>query len=90
MITDTNPAIRYQGYEKIRSIRLDPPTYLREFRTPKGYINFNAKTYDDAIMWNDLQVTEPPCLYLITDEQLVHYQYSSHETIELPGTFIKT
>lgn len=59
-----------------------------EFHVPKSEINFVCNTYTEIIKWDELQITEPACLYFYTDEQLVQYQNSSHEIIKIPGKYI--
>lgn len=85
MVTDLEQSIRLRAYEMIRNTRSDPPQYVREFRVPKNQINFDCDTYTEAINWDNLQITEPPCLYFYSDEELVHYQYSTDNIIEIPG-----
>lgn len=86
MITDPDQTIRSQGYEIIRTARCKPPAKIREFRVPKHQINFDADVYTNIIKWDNIQISEPPCLYFYTDEILEHYQFSDHEIIEIPGS----
>lgn len=88
MITDTNQAVRFEGYEIIRRIRDDPPPGIRQFHVPKRQINFECDLYTQIINWDNLELSEPPCLYFYTDEQLAQYQYSSDEIIQIPGNIV--
>lgn len=88
MISDPDPTIRLQGYEKIRTARSNPSARIREFHVPKQEINFDCNVYTEIINWDNLQITEPPCLNFHTEEELVQYQYSTHEIIKLPGKHI--
>lgn len=85
MITDPDPEVRFLGYEHIRTTRNDPPAKIREFHVPKEQINFDCSALKDIINWEKVEVTEPPCLHFHTDEQLIQYQYSTHDIIEIPG-----
>lgn len=88
MITDEDSTVRMQAYEKIRTARGDPPPMIRQFQVPKHQINFDCNTYTEIINWDNLKITEPPCLSLYTDEQLTQYQFSPHEIIPIPGIYI--
>lgn len=85
MITDPDHEVRYRAYECIRNARSDPTPSIREFRVPKNQINFNCDSYTNAINWDQVQITEPPCLIFSTNEDLVHYQYSTDHIMEIPG-----
>lgn len=85
MITDSDQRVRFLAYERIRNARYDPPETIRHFRVPKHQINFECDTFTEAINWDNLQITYPPCLHFYTDEQLVQYQYSTDHIIEIPG-----
>lgn len=88
MITDPDQRVRFRAYETIRNARGDPPASIREFHVPKNEINFECDKYTEVINWENLQITEPPCLHFYTDKQLVEYQYSSDHIIEIPGTLL--
>lgn len=85
MITDPDPVIRADGYEKIMDARSDPPATIRQMYIPKkDMINFQSDTYTTMIDWTKIKITEPPCLLFYTQSQLQEYQYSD-EIMEIPG-----
>lgn len=88
MITDPDPAVRSEAYEKISEARGNPPASLRVFRVPKNrIIKFDATSYTQMIDWNLLKITEPPCLQFYWDDQLVA-SIDSVTPIEIPGKYI--
>lgn len=86
MITDQDPLVRSDGYEKILSARNEVTTCIRQMFGPQvdNFINFESDSYVDMINWNKFHLTEPPCLQFYTQDQLEDLQ-SSNEIIELPG-----
>lgn len=91
MITDEDPFIRADGYEKIDSARQEPPPTLRKFHMSrsKEIIKFGSVTYPQMIDWNQFKITEPPCLQFFDDDQLNEYRYTN-EIIEIPGKHFAT
>lgn len=86
MITDESQVTRENGYEKIRAARDSPSSSLRRFFIPKEeFINFDCTDYVNMIDWNLVNTTEPPVTQFILDSDLVKYQYSNSDIIQLPG-----
>ncbi|XP_036340639.1 uncharacterized protein LOC118750006 [Rhagoletis pomonella] len=85
MITDADPEIRNDGYEKIKTARQYPPAGLRVFKVPKrGVINFESKSYVSMIDWSQFKITEPPCVQFYPDSELTMFQFSENEVINIP------
>lgn len=91
MITDENPFIRADGYNKIDLARQEPPSVLRKFHMPqsKEIIKFDSATYPEMIDWNLFKITEPPCLQFFDYDQLNEYRYEN-KMIEIPGKYFVT
>ncbi|XP_017466070.1 PREDICTED: uncharacterized protein LOC108358985 [Rhagoletis zephyria] len=85
MITDADPEIRNDWYEKIKTARQYPPAGLRVFKVPKrGVINFESKSYVSMIDWSQFKITEPPCVQFYPDSELTMFQFSENEVINIP------
>lgn len=89
MITDENPDVREDAYEKIiaarEAAREAPTERIRSFHMKRGVIKFESETYTKMIDWNQFRVTEPPCLYYYAEGDLAPYIRSKTEIIQLPG-----
>ena len=67
MITDDRKAVRELGIRL--NLRARSEKYgISQFRAPK--LNFDAKDYIDLIDWQETEVTEPPLLADISEDEI--------------------
>lgn len=82
MINDEDIAVRNDAYEKNFEYRRNIETGIRKFSVPK--IKFDCNSYRDMIDWNEVDISEPPCIQLYTEEFLREKKHLN-EIIEVPG-----
>lgn len=68
MITDSRPNIRELGLSRIIAARYKANKIVRSFEVP--LLNFESSEYIDLINWNDCELTAPPVLSNVSDEEL--------------------
>ena len=76
MISDSNDAIRQEGFKKIKEARKLKQKGIRKFIIPP--LNFNATSYNCLIDWKNTKVTEPPITMDISDENIEIYSASNN------------
>lgn len=91
MITDQDPLVRSDGYNKILSARNEAAVGIRQMygAQVKNFIDFESDSYYHMINWTKFELTEPPCLQFYMQDQLEALQFSK-EIIEIPGSTRKT
>lgn len=82
MITDEDPAIREDGFNKILRARESPVGEIRTFHVPN--IRYKCEKYTDMIQWESINITSPPCLHFHSDQYLTEFK-TSDDIISIPG-----
>ena len=71
MLADEDQSKRELAVKHIRRARENYRPVIREVNKPKrGEMNFNASQYCDMIDLDATEVTEPPCTFQLTDDEL--------------------
>ena len=71
MLADEDQSKRELAVKHIRRARENYRPVIREVNKPKrGEMNFNASQYCDMIDLDNTEVTEPPCTFQLSDEEL--------------------
>lgn len=83
MITDSDRHVWTRAYDKILNLRQEPQPTIRVFNPAILKINFDSLSYIAMVDWGHFK-TEPPCLQIYTQEQLVEFQHAE-KIIEIPG-----
>lgn len=83
MLTDEDPKIRADAYEKVLEARQRPTLPIRKFVIPK--IKFDCLSYTMMIDWDNLEsFYEPPCIQFVPQADLVRL-FDSGQILEIPG-----
>jgi hypothetical protein len=85
MLFDTRRHIRELSLRRILKARKSVDHGIRTFKPPKIY--FSAEDYVDIIIWNECQVTSPPILSHISNEELearLHENNLNLQIIDFP------
>ena len=71
MLADEDQSKRELAVKHIRRARENYRPVIREVNKPKrGEMNFNASQYCDMIDLDATDVTEPPCTFQLSDDEL--------------------